>query len=155
MKIFRLGLIVVSLLIAPVLVADVESDREAERLLETMGMEEAMIQSMNQMIDLQLQQNPTMAPFKSVMMTFIGKHMSWVSLKPEFVKIYSEAFTTRELQDLNAFYATDTGKKTIQLMPYLMAQGSQIGMQRVQENMGELQEMIRIESVRLQELSAQ
>ena len=54
--------------------ADTESEREAEKLLTTMGMEEVMVQSMSQMIDLQLQQNPTLAPFKPVMMKFFVTH---------------------------------------------------------------------------------
>jgi hypothetical protein len=110
---------------------------------------------MSQMIDLQLQQNPTLAPFKPVMMKFFSKHMSWASLKPEFLKIYSEAFSAKELREINEFYSTDTGKKTIQLMPSLMAQGGQIGAARVQANIGELQEMIKAESERLQKLSEQ
>ena len=71
--------------------------------------------------------------------------MSWASLKPEFLKIYSEAFSAKELREINEFYSTDTGK-TIQSMPSLMAQGGQIGAARVQANIGELQEMIKAES---------
>jgi hypothetical protein len=81
--------------------------------------------------------------------------MSWESLKPEFLKIYANAFTATELREINKFYATDTGKKTIENMPALMAQGAQIGAVRVQENIGELQAMIKAESERLQKLGQQ
>lgn len=155
MKVLRLGVFIGSLFMAQLVVADAKSEREAEKLLNTIGMEQAMVQSMSQMVDLQLKQNPTLAPLKSVMLQFFNKHMSWESLKPEFLKIYSQAFSAKELHEINAFYATDTGKKTIQLMPSLMAQGGQIGAARVQANIGELQAMIKAESERLQKLSKQ
>jgi len=155
MKLFKLGLLVGSLAISSLTFANSDSEIEAEKLLNSMGMEKTMTASMSQMLDLQMQQNPTLVPFKLVMMKFFKKHMSWDSLKPEFVQIYSEAFTASELRDINAFYATDTGRKTIQKMPTLMAQGAQIGAARVQANIMELQSMIKAEAERLESLSKQ
>lgn len=124
---------------------------EAEKLFNILGMESALEQSMSQMLDIQLQQNPKLAPFKQVMMQFFQKHMSYDSLKPDMLRIYAETFTGQELKEINAFYSTDVGKKTIAKMPALMTQGAQIGAARVQENIGELQEMIQAEAARLQE----
>ena len=155
MRVILFGALVGALFIAQFVLADTESEIEAEKLFATMGMEEALVQSMSRMVDTQLQQNAALAPFKSVMMKFFSKHMSWESLKPEFVRIYSEAFTAKELHEINEFYSTDTGQKSIKLMPTLMAQGSQVGAARVQANIGELQAMIKAESERLQELNNQ
>lgn len=143
------------LLFSNMVLADDESQREAERLLTNMQMKEMMVESIEKMVDLQMQQNPTLAPYKQVLLQFFEKHMSWESLKPEFVKIYADAFTAAELRDLNAFYATPTGQKTIRMMPSLMTQGAQIGMSRVQANSAELTEMIEAESKRLQKLNGQ
>jgi len=153
MKSFKLSMIVGLLAISTITFANSASEKEAEQLLSTMGMEKAMTESMSQMVDIQLQQNPTLAPFKSVMMKFFKKHMNWNSLKPEFVQIYSAAFTASELREINAFYATDIGKKTIEKMPMLMGQGAQIGAARIQKNIGELQTMIKAESERLKKLA--
>jgi len=155
MKLFKLGLLVGSITISSLSFANTDSEIEAEKLLNSMDVEKTMTASMSQMIDIQLQQNPTLAPFKLVMMKFFKKHMSWDGLKPEFIQIYSKAFTASELRDINAFYATDTGKKTIQKMPILMAQGAQIGAARVQANIKELQSMIKAEAERLKKLAAQ
>lgn len=141
------------LLFSNMVLADDESQREAERLLTNMQMKEMMVESIEKMVDLQMQQNPTLAPYKQVLLQFFEKHMSWESLKPEFVKIYADAFTAAELRDLNAFYATPTGQKTIRMMPSLMTQGAQIGMSRVQANSAELTEMIEAESKRLQKIN--
>jgi len=152
MKRVNVGIFVLLMILLPTAVADTEGQKEAEKLLNTMGMDSAMTESMSVMIDLQLKQNPALAPFKTVMMEFFSKYMSWESLKPEFLKIYSETFSASELREINAFYATDTGKKTIREMPALMARGGQIGAARVQENIGELQSMIEIEAERIDNL---
>ena len=68
------------------------------------------------------------------------------------IKMYADAFTAQELRDINAFYQTPTGKKTIKVIPELMSKGAQIGMERVQENAAELQLMMKEESERLLKL---
>lgn len=155
MKSIVISVFMALLCMSPISSADPASEKEAEKLLNLMGMEEALDQSMAQMLDVQLQQNPALAPYKEVMLEFLTKHMSYDSLKPDMLKIYSEAFTASELREINDFYATDTGKKTIQMMPELMAQGAQIGAVRVQENIGELQAMIQAEAERIQSLQQQ
>ena len=114
-----------------------------------------MDQSMSQILDIQLQQNPALAPYKLVMMEFFKKHMSYESLKPELIKAYSKEFTGSELREINTFYLTNVGKKTIEKMPALMAQTAQMGATRVQENIGELQAMIQAESKRIQILQSE
>jgi hypothetical protein len=83
------------------------------------------------------------------MVAFFNRHMRYDSVKPDLLRIYANAFTASELREINAFYATPTGRKTIELLPALMAQGGQIGVNRVTANMGELEEMIQAESQRL------
>ena len=131
-------------------IADDASQKEAGKLLDEIGMEKMLEQSIQQMLQVQIQQNPGLAPYKNVMLKFFAKNMSYESLKPEFVKIYAEAFSAKELREINQFYKTPTGKKSVELMPQLMAQGAQIGAARVQSNIGELQQMIADESKRIE-----
>ncbi len=136
---------------AAITAADKASEGAAEKLLDSMNMEYTLAQSIEQMLNMQLQQNPAMAPYKGVMSQFLKKHMSYDSLKSDMVKLYAEAFSATELNEITAFYKTDVGKKTIKKMPSLMAAGGQIGAQKVQANMPELQAMIQAESERLQQ----
>ena len=129
--------------------------KEAERLLGIMGIDTALEQSIEQMLHVQLQQNPALAPYKNVLMEFFSKYMSYESLKPDMVKIYANAFSADELRELNDFYRTPVGMKTIELMPTLMGQGAQLGASRVQENIGELEQMIQAEANRIQELQSE
>ena len=150
MKLSKLIFLVTLLVCCGQSFADDASKKEAEILLTTLELDKAFEQTTIKMLDVQLKQNPKLAPFKQVMLRFFNKYMSYDSLKPEMVEIYSEAFTASELKEIVAFYKTPTGKKSIKKMPELMAKGGQIGAQRVQDNIQELQEMIRIESERLQ-----
>lgn len=152
MKLSRLIFSITLLVCCTQSFADDTSKKEAEILLNTLGLDKALEQATAQMLDVQLKQNPTLVPYKQVMLRFFNKYMSYDSLKPEMVEIYSEAFTASELKEIVAFYKTPTGKKSIQKMPELMAKGGELGAQRVQDNIQELQEMIRIESERIQKL---
>ncbi|CAH0991705.1 hypothetical protein SIN8267_01819 [Sinobacterium norvegicum] len=136
-------------------VADAASEKEAEKLLNTLGMEQAMETTITKMLEVQLQQNPGLAPYKQIMLDFFDKNMSYQSLKPEMISVYAKAFSAEELQDINAFYATETGRKTLLVMPQLMAEAGRISMQRVEKNMPELQRQIQQESIRLDGLKQQ
>ncbi len=123
---------------------------EAEKMLEVMNMEELLGQSIEQFFQFQIQQDPTFMPYKNVMVKFLEKHMGYESLKDDLILIYSRAFTAQELKDINAFYSTPTGQKTLERAPELMQQGAQLGMQRVQENSAELEALIEAETKRLE-----
>lgn len=155
MKFSKVFVLITALGMSSMSLADAASEKEAEKLLNMVGTQEVMEQSMSQMLDIQLQQNPALAPYKGVMMEFLNENMSYESLKPELIKMYSEEFTSSELREINAFYSTDVGKKSIEKMPTLMMQGGQLGATRVQENIGDLQAMIQAESERIQKLQSE
>lgn len=114
----------------------------AEALLNNMEMDKLMSQSVDQMLQMQVQQNPAIAPYQAQMKTFLSKYMSWAAMKDDMVKIYVAEFTEPELRELNAFYQTPLGKKTVQKMPTLLAKGAELGQKRVQEHLPELQAAI-------------
>ena len=155
MKFSIVFVLITALSMSSMSLADEASEKEAEKLLDMVGTQEVMEQSMSQMLDIQLQQNPALAPYKGVMMEFLNKNMSYESLKPDLVKMYSEEFTSSELREINAFYSTNVGKKSIEKMPKLMMQGGQLGATRVQENINDLQAMIQAESERIQKLQSE
>ena len=151
----KVFVLIIALSVSSISSADAASGKEAEKLLNMIGIQAAMEQSMSQMLDIQLQQNPALAPYKGVMMEFLNENMSYESLKPDLIKIYSEEFTASELREIIAFYSTDVGKKSIEKMPTLMAQGGQLDAPRVQENIGDLEARILAESERIQKLQSE
>ena len=121
---------------------DASHRKAAESLLGLMGMETLFSQSVDQMLAMQVQQNPALAPYQTQMKAFLSKYMSWASLKDDMAKIYTTEFSETELNELNKFYQTPLGKKTVQKMPALMAKGAEMGQKRVQEHLPELQATI-------------
>ena len=113
--------------------------KAAEETLTLLDTPNLLKQAVDQMVKLQVQQNPAIAPYETLMRDFLSKYMNWESLKPDLIKVYTEEFTEAELGELNKFYQSPIGKKTVQKLPALMNKGSQIGAQRVQEHMPELQ----------------
>lgn len=149
MKFIQFFAMALLLAASQITLADTASEKEAAELMEAVGMKSALEQSMEQMLDVQINNNPSLAPFRSVMLTFFKKYMSYESLKPDIIRIYADAFTAQELKDIRDFYGSKTGQKAIKLMPQLMRQGGEIGAKRVQAHIGELETMIKAEAERL------
>jgi len=122
--------------------------KAAEQMLTLMDMPTVLQQSTDQMVKIQTQQNPAIAPYEGVMKAFLAKYMSWDTLKPDMIKLYMDEFSEAELNDLNKFYQTPVGKKMVAKMPTLMSKGAQIGSQRVQAHMPELQAAIAAEAAK-------
>lgn len=145
-------LMTVLLLTSTVTLADSEADKQAEQLFNVIGLEATFDQAMKQMVNVQLQQNPGLEPYKDILLQFFEKYTGYDSVKAELIKAYTEAFTVSELKELTTFYGSDLGQKALRKMPELMGQAAQNGVARVQANMGELQGLIKKESERLEAL---
>ena len=151
-------LVLILMLIAFPGFAQAGSDKRTEaagKLLNALNMQDLLQKSIEQTLEIQMQQNPEMQPYRKTMMEFFQKYMSYESVKDEMAAMYAEAFDEHELVQLTEFYLSPVGRKTMLKMPELMAKGARMGMARVQNNLGELQEMIREESERIQKLQKQ
>ena len=121
---------------------DKSHKKAAEDLLKVMQVEQQLDTSIAQSLDMQMKANPALATKRPAMEKFFKKHMSYASLKPDLVKMYADAFTEQELNQIRDFYLTPAGQKMVEKSPELMVKGMQIGAKRVQDNMGELQQML-------------
>jgi hypothetical protein len=68
----------------------------------------------------------------------IEERLSWVKLKPIYVKIYDEIFTADELSGIVAFYKSPAGRAMIEKMPVLMSKA----MAAVQQQMGDVMQQM-------------
>jgi hypothetical protein len=115
----------------------------AEALLTLTYPPGAFDKIIDQMLDAQLKQRPEAKAIEPEMRAFFGKYMSWNSLKPDLIDIYTRNFTEAELRDITKFYQTPTGRKMSAVMPQLMQSGMEMGQQRIQEHLPELQQAIK------------
>ena len=113
--------------------ADEALTEEAEKLLTNMETQIRIVlqRSSNQMLEMQMNQSPSLAPYKDVITKFFERYISYESLKPEMARMYAEAYTLAELKELNAFYSSKVGKKTLDLQTRLAARGEQIAAAKV------------------------
>ena len=115
----------------------------AEALLTLIYPPGAFDKLVDQMLEVQLKQRPEAVAIEPEMRAFFSKYMSWSSLKPDMVEVYSRSFTEPELRDITKFYQTPTGRKMSAVLPQLMQAGMEIGQKRVQDHLPELQEAIK------------
>ncbi|MDG2223389.1 MAG: DUF2059 domain-containing protein [Rubripirellula sp.] len=118
---------------------------------EVMKMKENADRTIDQMLSMQVKQQPQLAAFQDVMKTFLRKYVSYDATKDDLMKLYRDAFSEEEIRELTAFYRTPIGQKAISKLPALTAASAQMGMNRVQANMGELQQAIAKRQQQLQQ----
>ena len=123
--------------------ADEASHRqEVENLFRLTQMETRVTESVANGLDIQLRQNPGLGAHRSIVEAFLERHIGWGAMKPALVEMYLAAFTEDELRRMNAFYITPVGQKVLTRVPELVQQRNELAMQRLQENIGELQKAI-------------
>jgi hypothetical protein len=77
-----------------------------------------------------------------VFLDFFREYMTWKDVRPAYIRIYREAYTQSELEELIAFYRTPVGQKTVEITPELMRQGSEMGQRMIEPYLPELQRRI-------------
>ena len=123
--------------------ADTDSHRQAvEKLFELTHMQQKIEVSVNNVLALQLQQSPALREHKDLLTKFLEKNIGWTGMKDNLITMYMKSFTEQELNEINTFYSTPGGQKLIQRLPELIQQRDHLAMQRMQENIGELQQAI-------------
>jgi hypothetical protein len=123
--------------------ADEASERQAvEQLFVLTAMQQKIDESVTTVLALQIAQNPELAPHQKAVRGFLERNIGWDSLKDPLTNMYMEEFTEQELNDMNTFYSSSTGRKVIERLPILVQMRNQFASQRLQENIGELQKEI-------------
>jgi hypothetical protein len=128
-------------------VPDEASHRQAvERLFELTGMQQKIAESVDNVLLMQLSQNPALREHQDLVHAFLEKTIGWEGLEDDLTQMYLETFTEEEINEINAFYASPTGRKLIRQLPELVERRNRLAMQRLQKNIGELQQMIQQQS---------
>lgn len=119
---------------------------QTEKVMETMfqNMDSLIKSTMNQSFQKQnmsAEGRKIMDAFMERMILIMKDEMSWERLKPLYIQIYSETFTQEEIDDLLAFYASQTGQAFVEKMPVVM----QKTMAHTQARMGPMMQRIQAE----------
>lgn len=111
------------------------SQADAKGLFETMGIEKTHKRNVEKLVLLRLEAQPALKPHAAEVRRIFNETMAWNKLSPEAEDLMIRNFTQREIEELKKFYSTQTGKKSLDLMPLLLADVIEIGRQRTEEEL--------------------
>lgn len=114
----------------------------AEALLTAMETPKTVNDNLQQMITMQMEQMPAMKQAEVEVRSFFAKYMGWEAIKADLVKMYTDEFTEKELKDMTAFFKTPTGKKMAAKQSTLTMKSAQIGQEKIEPHMMELQQIL-------------
>jgi uncharacterized protein len=125
--------------------ADEPTKESVEKLLAATRME-AMVTTMQQQVDssmrMALEQSlkgETLSEeakqhaeaFRQKVVAAMTEELSWEKLKGLYIQIYSDNFTQEEIDALNAFYDSQTGKMYVAKMPVVMQKSMAVMQQKI------------------------
>jgi len=122
----------------------------ATEMLRAMNVEKQMEAGENMMADLMIQQNPTLGPYKDVILKWAAGFLNWDMFGARLAQMYKDAYTESELRDITAFFKSRTGQKYIATMPKMMHDQSELGSMMAREHADELQAMLRARAEEIQ-----
>jgi uncharacterized protein len=76
-------------------------------------------------------------------MKILSGALSWDSLEPEYAKIYADAYTEQQIDDLLAFYKSPTGQVMVEKTPILIQEASAITRQHMATAMPQIQQLLK------------
>ena len=118
---------------------------QVEILFKLTRMEQKIDESVESVAQLQLRQNPALTAKSDQLMAFLERHIGWNAVKAVLYEMYMQTFTEDELKTINDFYITPTGQKVIVIVPQLVQERNRLAMQRLQQNIGELQQIMSVD----------
>ena len=126
-----------------------QANSEALTLLATMNMKQSYEGMIKRITQMQVQANPNLKGIETTIQAFFEKYMGWEAQRGDIAALYAKNYTVEELKELNKFYQTPLGQKTVQIMPQLAAASAQIGQSRMMKHMPEMKAMIEVELKKL------
>ena len=116
--------------------------QEVQKLFQLTRMEQKIDESVDTILALQLRQNPSLVSHEAIVREFLEQNIGWESIRAGLEDMYMRAFSEQELREMNAFYITPTGQKVIERLPMLVQERNAVSLQRLQRNIGDLQQRV-------------
>lgn len=102
-------------------------------IFEAMQMEKLHQRNLEKLVQLRLEVQPDLKPHAEEIRRIFRETMSWKELEPEADALLKRNFSEKELAELSKFYSTPTGRKSLDIMPRLLADVLEIGRQRTEQ----------------------
>lgn len=103
---------------------------------------EAMGQQQLAGVTLDGDQKKAYDEFRAKVVDLLRSSASWKALEPDFVKLYSDAYTEEELDGILAFYRSPAGRVMLAKTPELMEESLAISQRRMTELAPKVQSLV-------------
>ena len=104
----------------------------AHRLFQTLNMPAQHQRILAILLDEHFRNNPQQLPYKEVIRQNLQQNLSWNSIRESMARLLARDFTVKEINEINAFYSTPTGRKVAAKFIELMYRAADIGKRRLQ-----------------------
>jgi uncharacterized protein len=81
--------------------------------------------------------------FSGKVRQLVNRTMGWPALEPQYAKLYADAYTEQQLDDLIAFYKSPTGQVMVEKTPMLMKESTAIAQQKMVTLIPEFQNLLK------------
>ncbi len=88
------------------------------------------------------EQEKSMGEFQDKVTALVSGALSWEKMKPAYVRLYADAYTEPQIDDILAFYRSPSGQAMVAGNASLMTKASAIAQKQLAEVMPELQKLI-------------
>lgn len=93
---------------------------------------EVMMQNMSAQMGVQPTEQHIFDSYYKEMTSVMKEDMGWEKMKPLILDVYNRNFSEQEIDDMLAFYSTETGKSLLKKMPAVMQESMQMSQILVQ-----------------------
>ncbi len=100
-----------------------------------------MMAGMAQQMGIQASEEALFDQYMSKLNTLIRNEINWENMQAPLRKVYTDNFTQQEVNDMVAFYRTESGKAMVRKMPTVMQQSMLMAQEKMMGLMPQVREM--------------
>ncbi|WP_428243445.1 DUF2059 domain-containing protein [Gynuella sp.] len=146
---------IVCLLLCSFTAVAADSSKEAKvvELMDLMNMNalidnmyaqmEPMLQNVSKELDIKPSEQPLFDQYYKDVVAIMKADFSWEKMQPGMIDLYSRQFSEQEIDDMLAFYKTETGQAVLKKMPQLMQASMQLSQTLMQSAMPKMQARVK------------
>ncbi len=152
MKMVLSMIVVLHLGLFSIATADEVSHRAAaEELLKITKVDQLMkplFEQVKSMMDQQFSlmgvpedKRPVLKKYTDRLLSMLEEEFGWEKIKDDYVRMYVETFSEKEIRSFSAFYQTPEGQVFIEKMPMLMKKAFELSQKKMPEMMKRIQQI--------------
>lgn len=115
---------------------------QADAMMDNMYAQmDQMFVGMGQQLGIKPSEQPLFEEYMQNVVAAMREEMSWEKMEDPMIDIYLKHYTEEEIQDMLAFYRSDTGRSMVEKMPQVMNESMVVAQQMMRSFMPRIQEL--------------